>query len=157
MMSQHRSFKRFSLRSSFDARCVVCEREGRWAVALRRALERRKVVPRQTRSIDECEAELKAAPASLLAVELTETNLDGILELLARVTQHYPKARTIILAERGLRSHEWLLREAGALHFETSPRRIERLASVIYRHLARAPKRASNLSEAIWNALPWSN
>ena len=134
---------------------IVCERSGRWAVALAPHLAPSMRL-RQTRSLAECAAVMDRAPASLLALEATRENLAGVLALLVDVTKKFPRARAIVLADRGLESYEWLLREAGAVYFTVSPRGSHDLALLAGRHLERACAPQADLAAQIWDALPWS-
>ena len=52
------------------ARLLVCERTGRWAVALRRELAEVGVRVWESRTLDFCWNELAASPASFLVLEL---------------------------------------------------------------------------------------
>jgi hypothetical protein len=133
---------------------IVCERSGAWAAALRRHLPR-ELRLRETRTLADCRHELTAAPASLLVVEVSESNLGGVLDLAADVERLFPWARLVAVAPRGGEACEWLLREAGAIHFTTSPRSAAVLARLAARHAARIPlPRATPVAE-IWDSLPW--
>jgi hypothetical protein len=134
---------------------IVCERSGKWAAALRPCLPV-EIPLRQTRGLGECALELAAAPSSLLAVELNRENAAGVLSLLNTVGRRFPLAVALVLAERGLESHEWLLREAGAVHFTTSPREADDVARLALRHFSRQAAPAQSLATRIWDALPWS-
>ena len=137
------------------ARLVVCERNGRWAVALRRQLPEPRVRVFQTRSLPECWEMLVPWPASLLVVEATRTNVGDLVERMGALGRRFPLARVAVVAERGLADCQWLLREAGAVYFTESPRRLAPLADLAVRHLAAAPQRALGLQERIWASLPW--
>lgn len=135
-------------------RVIVCERSGKWAAALRRTLAR-DVSVRETRSLTECVAELQTAPTSFLVVEVTATNLPAAFELLARVNAEFRWARVAVVAERALAECEWGLREAGAIHFATSPRKAAELARLAERHAALAPGAKRSLAAQVWDSLPW--
>ena len=114
------------------------------------------IAMRQTRSLAECAAELAAAPQSLLALELSRQNVAGVLALLNGLGRQYPSAVAAVLAERGWESYEWLLREAGAMHFTTSPRQADELVRLAVRHISRQSAPQKNFAAQIWDALPWS-
>jgi len=135
-------------------RLVVCERTGTWAVALRRELDER-VRVHETRSLGQCWQVLADAPASFLVVELTDDNVDALLERLIWHQRDFPLARLAVVAERGLAAYEWLVREAGAVHFCCSPRRLKPLADLACRHLELIPSARQTLVERIWAELPW--
>lgn len=137
------------------ARLIVCERTGRWAVALRRELSDAKVRLQETRSIAECWEVLAGAPAGLAVVELTAPVVGELLEHLARLQRELPLARVAVVADRGLSDYEWLMREAGAVHFCCSPRRLGPLASLAVSHLAEAPQPRQSITGRIWADLPW--
>ncbi len=136
-------------------RLIVCERDGHWAVALRRTLAPEWGRILQTRSLAECWAELATRPASFVAVELTNENIDDLLDRLVRLPHQFPLVRAAVLADRRLDEYEWLMREAGAIHFECSPRRSDILAQLATRHLTHAPGPAQSTTQRLWAGLPW--
>jgi hypothetical protein len=135
---------------------IVCERRGIWAAGLRRHLPRA-IRVRETRNFADCRRELTAWPASLVAVEVSRTNVAGALDLLTEVARKYPLARAAAVAERGCEPYEWLLREAGAIHFTTSPRESDALARLAVRLAARGPVPRTTLVAQIWDSLPWQD
>jgi len=137
-----------------SARLIVCERTGQWAVALRRELNAMGVRVWETRSLADCWDELAISPASFMIVELAD-NAGPLLRRMTRLPREYPAARVAIIADRSFVQYEWLLREAGAVHFLYSPRQVGTLAEMIGRHLAQAPITQQTLTEQIWTALPW--
>ena len=137
------------------ARLIVCEREGRWAVALRRELPVHGVRVHETRSVAECWEMLARRPASFVVAELTRSGAEALLEQMAWLQRDFPGARVAVVAERPLASCEWLLREAGAVHFTVSPRELGPLACLAVRHLEVAPPPQWTLAERIWADLPW--
>ena len=136
------------------AKVIVCERSGRWAVALRRELAEAGVRVWETRTLADCRDELVENPASFAIVELA-SNLAGLLRLLASQRRRFPAARLAVVADRSQADYQWLLREAGAVHFLCSPRQVGLLARLACRHLAQAPPPQQTLAERIWSALPW--
>ena len=137
------------------ARLIVCERTGRWAVALRLAFERPAVRVYQTRSVPECWEMFGKCPASFVVAELTTANADALLDRMARHQRLFPLGRVAVVAKRSMAAYEPLLREAGAVHFLCSPRQVGRLAQLACRHLAQVPPLQQNLTERIWANLPW--
>jgi hypothetical protein len=160
------------------ARLIVCERNGRWAVALRRELTASGVRVWETRTLAGCREELEQSPASFVVLEVAG-DLPGLLRFLVRQSQDFPAARLAAVAakgERGERREErgekqgaplpsplsplpsplpWLLREAGAVHFVDSLRQVGPLARLACRHLAQVPPPQQSLTERIWANLPW--
>ena len=59
------------------------------------------------------------------------------------------------LLDKGPQFNEWLMREAGAIHFLCSPRRVGPLAQMACRHLVQVPPLQQNITERIWASLPW--
>ena len=133
--------------------CIVCERTNRWAVALRRAMPEAPL--RETRTLDECRAELDLAPAGVVALELTAAKADETADFVTEVVRRYPSARVAVLADRGLGEHEWLLRELGAVAWTDSPRELAAIVEVARRHLASAVAPRPGLREQMLARLPW--
>jgi hypothetical protein len=133
---------------------MVCERTGRWAVALRRELAEAGVRVWETRTLDDCWEELAQSPASFVILELAG-DVAGLLRCLARQAREFPRARLAVVADRRLAGYQWLMREAGAVCFCCSPRRVGRLAQLACRHLAQVPPPPQSLTERIWAGLPW--
>ena len=142
-------------REAGPARLIVCEREGRWAVALRRDLPRPEVLLHETRSVEECWEALARWPASFVVVELTRANATAVLERMAWLERDFPLAGVAVVADRALGFCEWLIREAGAVHFTVSPRGLGPLGCLAVRHLDAAPPLRRPLTERIWASLPW--
>jgi len=140
--------------NAVPARLLVCERTGRWAVTLRRELAEVGVRVWETRTLDYCWSELAASPASFVIVELSG-DIGALLRRLARLGGEFPAARAAVVADRRLAQYEWLLREAGAVHFLCSPRQVGPLAQLACRHLAQVPPPPQSLTERIWATLPW--
>ena len=136
------------------ARLIVCERMGRWAVALRRELADAGVRVWETRTFADCWEELADSPASFVILELGP-DVEGLLRRLTRRSREFPAARTAVVADRRLTDHQWLMREAGAVHFVCSLRRVGPLAQLACRHLAQVPPPQQSLTERIWSNLPW--
>jgi hypothetical protein len=136
------------------ARLIVYERTGLWAGVLRRELPQTFRI-RPTRSLAETWETLGPAPASFLVLELVPRQAEALLGRLLRLDREFPAARAAIVADSRLASWEWLVRQAGAVHFTCSPRRAKALAAVACRHLAAAPQPERNAWEQIWAGLPW--
>ena len=109
----------------------------------------------ETRSVAQCWEMLAAAPASFVAVELSEGNAGALLEKMAWLERDFPLARLAVVTQRDLAGYEWLMREAGAVHFTCSPRQSGPLADLAERHLSQAPECPRSLVEQIRARLPW--
>lgn len=140
-----------------SARCIICERQARWASALRRPLLRHGVRVVETRGLEDCWREMEAHPASVVGVEVTRANLASVVRWLLRAYRAFPAARMIACADRDLAPAEWLLREAGAVHVQCSPRDTTPLLRLIQRHCDTLPARPDTLREQIWQRLPWGD
>lgn len=141
--------------SSTAAKLIVCERTGRWAVALRRELADVGIRVWETRTLADCRDELLNSPASFAVVELG-ANTGRLLHFLARQSHQFPAARLAVVADRSQADHEWLMREVGAVHFLCSPRQVALLARLACRHLAQVPPPQQNFADRIWASLPWA-
>jgi DNA-binding response OmpR family regulator len=136
-------------------RLIVCEQTGRWAVALGRELPE-SLRAHETRSVPACWEMLAEGPAGFVVIELTAGNVDAVLSRMARFERDFPLARVAVVAARSMASYRWLLREAGAVDFVTSPRRLAALADAACRHLDQAPRGPQSQTERIWAKLPWA-
>jgi hypothetical protein len=136
------------------ARLIACEKRGVWAAALRQVTDRR---VHETRALAACWRALAAWPHSFVVLELTRENGELMIGRLSDLGREFPGAAAVVVAERRLRRLEWRLREAGAAHFEVSPRRIRLVAEMAKRHLNAAPPADLTPTERILADLPWSN
>jgi hypothetical protein len=134
---------------------IVCEKSRQWAVTLGMELASAGLRIRQTRSLADCRAEIDASPTSFVVLELTAANAHPMLTQIARSTGRYPHLRVAVLADRSLGALEWPVREAGAVFFATTPRRVEMLARMVVRHSAAAPPPERTCEEEIRACLPW--
>jgi hypothetical protein len=139
------------------ARFLICERSGRWAVALRGVGQPGDPRVWETRSPEDCWRELEASPHSIVAVEATIANVESLVRWMKRVESGFPRAHVIVLAQRGLESGQWLLREAGARHVVFSPRDLRGVARMVRRHLAAMPADDDSTRQRIWRQLPWGD
>ncbi|MEN6458886.1 MAG: hypothetical protein ABFC63_08140 [Thermoguttaceae bacterium] len=144
------------IESNPTARLIVCERTGRWAIALRRELADAGVRVWETRTLAGCLEEMAASPASFVVLEI-DSEPSGVLQLLARQQRDFPAARLAIACDSSYAAYEPLTREAGAVHFVDSPRRAGLLARLACRHLAQTPSPRQSLTESIWSSLPWTD
>lgn len=139
---------------SAPARLIVCERTGRWAVALRRELAGAGIRVWETRTLADCWGELFESPASFAVTELGG-NVADLLHRMARLPREFPAVRLGVVADRSLARYEALMCEAGAVHFSCSVRQVAPLARTACCHLAQIPPPPQSLTERIWASLPW--
>jgi len=137
------------------SRLIVCERSGEWSAALRVELDGSGVRLWECRRLAEAWAALAETNSAFVVVEATRENLDELLERLLWMSRDFPRARAAVVADRDLARCEWLAREAGAVHFLVSPRRLAPLAGLVARHLANVPAPPQTFVERIWASLPW--
>jgi hypothetical protein len=141
---------------SRPARWIVCEREGTWAVRLRRTPGASALRIHETRSLADAWQMLAQAPASFLTLEATPRTAGPLAGRLLRLGRDFPLALATVVAPHELAAYEELMREAGAIMFTASPRHLAPLVDAARRHLAAAPASPSTWAEAIWAQLPWS-
>jgi len=137
------------------AQWAVCERSGAWAIALRREAAHLDLHLYETRSLADGWAVLEQSPASFLVAELTLANADALLARMAGLERQFPRARVAVVAERSLAEYEWLLREAGAVWFATSPRELKPMIAIVQRNMQLTPLPARDLTQQVWDSLPW--
>jgi hypothetical protein len=134
---------------------ILCEKSGRWAAALRRALRDEPPSISETRSLSQCEEALAVEPAALVAIEVNSKTLDPLVQIIARVRKERPFARVVALLDSGLDHAEPVLREAGAVDIFPSLRDAPMLAQLARRHLALTLPARQSVHEAIAEQLPW--
>jgi len=137
------------------ARWVICERTGAWAIGLRREAAPSGLRLYETRSLADGWAVLDQSPASFLVAELTLANTEALVNRMACLERRFPHARVAVVAERSLAEYEWLLREAGAVWFATSPRELKPIVRLAQRHVLLAPVPPRDLAQQVWSSLPW--
>jgi hypothetical protein len=137
------------------AKFLVCEDLNRWTVALRWGLGQDHAQLVVSQDLDDCWQDLDLAPASFLAVELNESNLESIVDRLQDVRNRFPLARAAVMCDRSLASCEWLLREAGAVHVAVSTRDISTVIRLAERHFAQVRQPVVGMRQSVWDRLPW--
>jgi hypothetical protein len=141
--------------TSSSTRLIVCEGSGQWSIGLRNELASTGVRVWECRSLPEAWDALRQTPAAFVIVEAVRENLDNLLRRAAWFSRDFPHGRIAVVAQRNMARFEWLLREAGAVHFLTSPRRLAPLAGLAVRHLAGVPLPSQTMVQRIWASLPW--
>ena len=140
---------------SSPARLIICERSGSWSVALRGELAEAGVRLWECRSLPEAWEALAQTPSAFVIAEAACEDLDNLLRRMAWFSRDFPQGRIAVVAQKNMARFEWLLREAGAVHFLTSPRRLTPLAGLVVRHLANVPLPVQTMVQRIWASLPW--
>jgi hypothetical protein len=138
-----------------QSQVIVCERAGTWSAVLQRHLPLATRL-RQVRSLRECDAKLRAAADSLVVVELVPARRAAVIAWLVQLARQFPFARAIVVADRGAEAYEPLAREAGAIHFTTSPRDLAGWNVMVRNQSRRHAHPKADFAERIWAELPWS-
>jgi len=137
------------------ARFIVCDANQHWTVALRWA--RTELQPRLVvvNKLADCWGELVNSPASFLALELDESNLESIVERLQDLQRRFPQARAAVMCDRSLAACQWLVREAGAVHVAVSIREMATVIGLAECHLARVRPPEVGFRQRVWERLAW--
>jgi hypothetical protein len=117
----------------------------------------------ETRSLQEFWERLKESPAAIGALEFTIDKREPVLAALVRIGRMFPNVVPLVFAERRLAGWENVVREAGAIHFVVSPRRLEEVCEIARRrtmnvtqHVAMAPDdHGLSIEQRIFATLPW--
>ncbi len=117
---------------------VVCEAAGQWAARLRPALEPNRIRLRETRRLVDCQSEVSEAAASVVLLEWTAARRAELADFVERISRRLPRTWVLALAQRGAAGDEPLAREAGVVHFVSSPRALGSVARLIRRQRDRA-------------------
>jgi len=144
---------------------LVCERTGRWAAALRQAIDRRaqksaRTTPqlvRETRNLAGLNAAMSERPVTLNLVEVRTEDYAAVLDLLSSDnSRHFP---IVALLEDNLPPDA--LREAGALAVIDSPRRISWALELANQISSTQPPQYAiervSIADWAWAALPWQD
>ena len=137
------------------ARFLVCEATNRWTVALRWSLTENQPRPWVTNHLVDCWKTIEGSPGSFVALELSESNLESIVERLQDLRSKFPLARAAVMCDRSLAACQWLVREAGAVHVAVSTRDISDVIRLAQRHFAQARRPEVGLRQSVWDRLAW--
>lgn len=148
--------------------CVVCERTGVWALALRVAVERRRIAPLrivETRSPAAARERLaefsRSGLEGALVVEVAAANAAPVGGLLGDVSRRSRYAPLWGVAEPADAAYEWIVREAGATGFVASRRDLGPLVEALAAYVADVVSRPNAevdepIETRIRRRLPWS-
>jgi hypothetical protein len=148
---------------------IVCEKSGRWAAALRIALDQETSIvhgPRilEVRSLAELDAAMNKRSARLGFVEVRPDNLGAVLEILTNGP--HQNVRYVALLDDALAGHQLVadvLWEAGAAEVIDSPRRMRpvlkfaELTAAVHTILPARTNELESIAERAWAALPWQD
>ncbi len=116
---------------------VICESGGQWAVRLRRELQPERIRLRETRRLVDCQRELEETDAGLVLVEWSAARRAELADFVDRISRRFPRTSVVVLAQRNAAGDERLAREAGAVHFTSSPRALGPVVRLIHRQQVR--------------------
>ena len=154
---------------------IICERNGRWAAALRTLIDRsysltnRKPRLFEVRTLADLTARLDERPRGIVLVEVHRENFADLLGWFAEADRAYPEVCLVALVDRALfpspatppsrrrlesRQVGEALREAGADEVETSPRQLHALLALDRQYATIAATHSSSppddVSVAAW-------
>lgn len=138
------------------AQLIICEKKGFWAAALRWQPGSLTLPTQETRSLIDTRSALQAAPASLLALETTLANAEGVLRLLHESRQAWPMSRVVVLLTSEVGALRDLFWESGAALVVSSPRRLDLVRHFIERNLAIHEPPEQLTRDWVWSRLPWT-
>ena len=147
---------------------IVCEPNSFWASRLRQASATEPLPLVETRRPEDAWQQVRAAPASMVAVAWNAEPRAGIAEFVDQVGQRFPRVPIVALLDRmqvvddGDRGEQWLAYELGAIHVCSSPRQVATVVRLARRHLgshavARHWRAMHERMEEIWQTLPWNS
>jgi|GEM_PF-852607 len=136
-------------------RLILCTESGVWAVAMQRANPNIRRYWKRYSGWSAAWEAFQARPGSFLVVELRPDNLPEILGALWWMERWAPEGRMALVADRRWADLEWMFRQAGLVHFTTSPRQMGPLVQMALRHLRRSHRPPTSLTERIWRRIPW--
>jgi hypothetical protein len=158
-----------------QAQWTICEQSGRWAAAVRLAIQRANwpttAMPRlfEVRRLIELEARLDTQSNEFVMVEIRRANFADMIPWLATASRLYPRARCVVLLDADVAQHADrqqladALREAGASDVVDSPRKLQSLLALGRRHAETQPLLPNSLpadmSIVAWAlaSLPWQD
>jgi hypothetical protein len=141
---------------------IICETTGDWAAILGPLLPP-SISLIETRRLDEVWERLQGATAAIVALELTLERADEIQAALRRLGDEFPQTVPMVFSTRSLAAWEEVVREAGAVHFVSSTRRIGEVVDLVRRRAASAigealhGNEAPSLEDQILGSLPWGD
>lgn len=138
------------------AQFIVCEKSGDWAATLRWHQGARPLPLRETRNLIDARAVLFEAPTSILALETTAANAEGVLRLMLEAHRVWPESRVIVMLTSEVGKFANLFWESGAAFVVLSPRRLDRVVRLVERNLARHEPPELTTREWVWARLPWN-
>jgi len=139
-----------------QARVILCEKNGTWAVAFRRELASPVIRVYETRSRKQCREEVALSPASFVGLEVTAENIDAAHNFVTCLREEFPCSCVVVLGSRDSEPYEFPLREAGAIFATFSPRHLSAAVTLARRQLMTVSDTGTSLRETIFARLPWS-
>jgi len=113
--------------------CLVLERHGTWAAALRRINGLRSWRLREARGFAEIDELLRVQDRSLVAVEVRVDGCGRTIAGIDRMLRDFPRVNCIALGNHLPATIAMLAWEAGAVAVINSPRQVARVATIVER------------------------
>ena len=138
------------------AQLIICEKRGLWAAALRWHQKPHRTAMLETRSLMDARSELQKTPDSVVALEATAANVEGVLRLLLESRLAWPRSRIIVLLTNEVAGFDELFWESGAALVVVSPRRLDLVMRFVQKCLAMQEPPEMTMRERVWTRLPWN-
>ncbi|MFO0817534.1 MAG: hypothetical protein U1A77_06310 [Pirellulales bacterium] len=140
-------------------RCLVFERSGYWATALRRVLPDKSARLVEIRSWDQLIVELTEAPASVICMEALGIRPDEIMRRLAYLHDEAPFTRVVMLADDlltgdDLNEYEPIWRDLGVVEVARSRHDLKAASRIVQRHIPEMSEEEP-LRARLLRLLPW--
>lgn len=143
------------MRTYSSCAVIVVEPVSHWAPVLCQALARRRLRVVQCRTLTECEPYLAAFPWSVLALYTAPEKCTSVVAFLRALRDRFEHACAAALVPVEAVDLEPLLREAGAIDVLYSVVQADRLARVVLRQAAKAPRQRWAEENWLTARLPW--
>lgn len=111
--------------------CILLERHGAWAAALRRVEDSPSYEVRETRGFAEVQEALSPNSSGLVAIELRSESFQQAIEGIDRLLRAFPRTHCVVLGNRVPSNIALLAWEAGAIAVINSPRQVKRVAEIV--------------------------
>ena len=111
--------------------CILLERHGTWAAALRRVVDSPSYELRETRGFAEVHEALSPNSPGLVAIELRSESFQQAIEGIDRLLRAFPRTHCVVLGNRVPATIALLAWEAGAIAVINSPRQVKRVAEIV--------------------------
>lgn len=132
---------------------AIFEKQGDWAVAMRRSFDSRVHVS-EIRTLDELDRYVQAHPSAVCGIELTAGNIEPIIVWLEHARQDWPSMGVVVLSDRSLVTYRPLFMALGVFSFEVSTRELDSVAQMILQHYQNRPAVKRDFRQDVMDRLP---